>query len=52
MNNGLMKDNYISSNSISGVSLERRENKVFGEEVDHQSQRAYYKGREQRGIHI
>lgn len=48
-----MKDNGISTNSISGVSLERREkNKnVFGEELDHQSLRAYYEGREQR-IHI
>lgn len=47
-----MKDNDISSNSISGVSQERREKekKVFGEGPDHQDLRAYYEGRQQRRI--
>jgi len=49
-----MKDNNISSNNISGVSLERREKnkKLFREEQDHQNSRACYEGREQRGIHL
>lgn len=48
-----MKDNGIFSNCISGVSLERRENrKVFGEEAECQSLRAYCGGREQRGTHM
>lgn len=49
-----MKDNGIFSNCISGVSLKRREKnkKVFGEEPDCQSLRAYCEGGEKRGIHM
>lgn len=43
-----MKDNDIFSNCISGVSLEKREKnkKMFGEEPECQSLRAYCEGRE------
>lgn len=47
-----MKDNDISSNSISGVSLERRKNKrVFAEELDYHESILWRK-RAKRNLHL